>query len=410
MATLPLPSSHLRERTNVFRRPDTWLIFIFIWTLIAVLQGGQSYIRERVYARAVPATHSKVAIKDLSSTNVQAQKTATRFRFIDHFRWSMEVWYTRAIVSPLAVWIALTFRIRSTNKWKAISIHMFGSLGVDGLILVELAAVRHWLEPNHPPFPSEFKYALSDHIVFNFIVYWVLVGLAHAWHYSNDSRREEVHSAKLSEELAQTRLAMLKAQLQPHFLFNALHSIGTLVHEDPNAAENMLLCVGQLLRTSLEDTHSVEVALRKELAILENHLGVERIRFGDRLTVRVDIAEDTLGCAVPHLILQPLVENAIRHGIGRNPGPDEVCISARRVGDFLELEITNSNSDLKFPRSDALHTGIGLSNSRSRLHELYDKQSSLVLTSLQPRGVSVKITLPYRQLNEDSIQIQEYAR
>lgn len=406
MNMLTLQTTQTRDRSSLFRRVDMWLIFVFLWTLIAVLQGGQSYVRERIYAHEVPAARSKVPIKDLSSTNIQATKTPTRFRFLDHFRWSMEVWYTRAAISPLALWLALTFRIRNINKWKAISLHLVFSITVDALVLVELATVRHLLEPHNPPFTSELKYAFSDHIVFNFLVYWVLVGLAHAWHYSNDSRRKEVHNAKLSEELAQARLTALKSQVQPHFLFNALHSIGTLVHEDPNAAENMLLCLGKLLRTSLEETHSVEVVLRKELAVLENHLGVERIRFGDRLAIRIDVEDQTLDCAVPHLILQPLVENAIRHGIGRNPGSDEICIYARRAGDSLELEVANRNSKLEFSQDESLRRGIGLSNSKSRLHELYDQRSSLVLTNLQPRGVSVKITIPYRHMNADLVKLQ----
>ncbi|HEY0263970.1 MAG TPA: histidine kinase [Granulicella sp.] len=397
MATLALQNPQTRDRSRIFRSVNLWIIFVLIWTFIAVLQAGQSYIREIMYVSHAPVTRPRIPVKDLSTASLKPMES--HFRFFDHLRWSMEIWYTRAAISPLAVWLALTFRIRNNNKWAAIPLHLFFSIAVDGLVLIELATVRHLLEPGSPPFANELKYAFSDHIAFNFLVYWTVVGLAHAWHYSNDSRREELHNARLSEELVKSRLTALKSQVQPHFLFNALHSIGTLVHEDPDAAENMILSLGQLLRASLEDTDSVEVALRKELAILENHLCIERIRFGDRLTVYIDVDPLVLDCAVPHLILQPLVENAIRHGIGRNPGPDRVCISARRAGDSLELEVTNSNSELRLPQDDSLHQGIGLSNSRSRLQELYDQRSSLVLTSLQPRGVSVCVTIPYRPLH-----------
>jgi LytS/YehU family sensor histidine kinase len=190
-----------------------------------------------------------------------------------------------------------------------------------------------------------------------------------------------------------------------------LHSIGTLLHEDPEAAENMLLCVGQLLRTFLEDKQSDEVTLRKELAMLEYHLEVERIRFGDRLTICTAIDMETLDCAVPHLILQPLVENAIRHGIGKHTGPDEVRISARRAGESLQLEVWNSNSVLEHTCEAAMCRGIGLSNSHLRLSALYPDQCSLRIANVEPRGVSATITIPFRTMEiEEALEPRGYFR
>jgi hypothetical protein len=403
-ATHPLVESPTREDLALFKRWKLWLIFLGLWTVIAFLSAIQSYVREEIYvAKAPPAMQMNVPVKDMSAANVETRKPKVHFKFLDHVRWSMEVWYTRAIISPVALWFALTIRIRSKRKFGSISLHLACSLLIDGLVLLMLAGVRHIFEPQHPAFLGEFKYAASDHCVFNFLVYWTLVGFMHVWHYSRDSRYEAVQRVRLSKELAEAQLTMLKAQLQPHFLFNALHSIGTLVHEDPQAAENMLLCVGQLLRVFLEDKQSDEVTLRKELGTLECHLEVERIRFGDRLTIRTAVDMETLDCAVPHLILQPLVENAIRHGIGKHPGPDEVRICARRVGESLQLEVWNSNSMLEHTSEVAMSRGIGLSNSRLRLSALYPDQYSLRIENVEPRGVSTTITIPFRTMDREEI-------
>jgi hypothetical protein len=408
----PLVESPTREDAALFRRRKLWLIFLGLWTFIAFISAIQSYVREEIYvAKTPPAARLDVPIKDMSAANVETRKPKSHFKFLDHMRWSMEVWYTRAMISPMALWIALTIRIRSKRILGSISIHLACSVLIDVLVLLMLAGVRHAIEPQHPAFWGEFKYAASDHSVFNFLVYWTLVGFMHVWHYSRDSRQEAVQRVRLSKELVETQLTMLKAQLQPHFLFNALHSIGTLLHEDPEAAENMLLCVGQLLRTFLEDKQSDEVTLRKELAMLEYHLEVERIRFGDRLTICTAIDMETLDCAVPHLILQPLVENAIRHGIGKHTGPDEVRISARRAGESLQLEVWNSNSVLEHTCEAAMCRGIGLSNSHLRLSALYPDQCSLRIANVEPRGVSATITIPFRTMEiEEALEPRGYFR
>jgi hypothetical protein len=407
-----LVESPTREDAALFKRWNLWLIFLGLWTFIAFISAVQSYVREEIYvAKAPPATRMNVPIKDMSAMNVETRKPKSRFKFLDHMRWAMEVWYTRAMISPMALWIAMTIRIRRKRWFESISIHLACSLLIDVLVLLELAGIRHALEPQHPAFWGEFTYAASDHSVFNFLVYWTLVGFMHVWHYSRDSRQEAVQRVRLSKELAETQLTMLKAQLQPHFLFNALHSIGTLVHEDPVAAENMLLCVAQLLRTFLEDKQSDEVTLRKELATLEYHLEVERIRFGDRLTINTAVDTETLDCAVPHLILQPLVENAIRHGIGKHPGPDEVRICARRAGESLQLEVWNSNSLLEHSSEAAMSRGIGLSNSRLRLGALYPDRCSLHIANVEPRGVAATIMIPFRTMErEEILKLHEYLR
>jgi two-component system LytT family sensor kinase len=361
-----------------------WLSYMSIWTLVAALLAGQSYLGHRVNPSQRPLD--------------------------SYFLVELEVWYTRAVFSPVAVWLALRYRFQACNWVRVLCLQLSVSVVLDALALLVMATLRHWSEPSRPSFGDALKQSISMHTALNFLVYWVLVGLVHLWHYYNDARQEEVRSASLQGELAEARLTVLKAQLHPHFLFNALHSVATLLHEDVHAAEDLLLRLSSLLRTMLDDTHFQEISLRREILILDWHLGIERVRYGDRLTTKTQVDESVLDCAVPHLILQTLVENAIRHGIGKHPGKDEVGVNVRRDGDSLKIEVTNTNSVLLVSQQETLQQGIGLSNMQSRLRELYNGKSSLLLTNLTPRGVSVTVSLPLRRLAQDAPAVSEYLR
>jgi LytS/YehU family sensor histidine kinase len=153
------------------------------------------------------------------------------------------------------------------------------------------------------------------------------------------------------------------------------------------------------LRAFLEDYDGQEITLRRELALLDLYLGIQRMRFKDRLTTQVYIAPDTLDCAVPSLVLQPIVENAIRHGIGQRVGSDRIEIEARREGDSLCIDVRNRNSSLEAEGSAAGH-GIGLSNTRLRLKELYGDEAQIRLDMIWPEGVACRIRLPFRELEE----------
>jgi len=389
-------------------RGSFWLVYITLWTMAAMLLACQGYVGKIIYPEGPPVIQSSRLIAARPSTGANVKEISQRRPFSYYLLREAEVWYTRAALSPVALWIALRFRIRSKRWLRMLFVHLFTSTALSTAAVLIVSILRHWSEPDHLPFGSEVRRTISIHTATNFLVYWVLVGLVHVWHFYSDARQEELRSTRLREELAQARLTVLKAQLHPHFLFNALHSVAALLYEDPAAAEDLLLRLSLLLRTFLEDTHSQEISLRKELAILDWHLGIERIRFGDRLITNSDIETEALDCAVPHLILQTLVENAIRHGIGIHPGADEVNVQVRKIGNALQLEVTNSNSVLLLSSEEALRHGIGLSNIQSRLRELYKDQFSLALTSLVPRGVAVRVVLPFRKLTEETASAMGY--
>src|SRR5918992_5949178 len=178
------------------------------------------------------------------------------------------------------------------------------------------------------------------------MTYWAMVGLSHALLYYRESRARAVRSAQLETRLVEAQMKTLQQQLHPHFLFNTLHAISSLMHKDVDAADRMLIQLSDLLRLTLEHLAQQEVPLDAELEALSKYLSIEQTRFADRLIVRFDVNPETLDCLVPSLLLQPLVENAIKYGVARKSGPGHVDIRARRDGDKLVLEVRDDGAGL----------------------------------------------------------------
>jgi LytS/YehU family sensor histidine kinase len=184
----------------------------------------------------------------------------------------------------------------------------------------------------------------------------------------------------------------LKTQLQPHFLFNTLHSISSLNYDDPKAANRMLARLSSLLRLTLEKDSAQEVSLKEELEFLQHYLEIEQIRLGDRLTIKMDIAPETLDARVPNLLLQPIVENAIRHGIAPYSTPGQISIAARRDTHSLCLEVSDNGPGLA---GKSVGSGVGLPNTRERLYQLYAKDARLELANRENGGLVVRVLLPF---------------
>jgi LytS/YehU family sensor histidine kinase len=214
--------------------------------------------------------------------------------------------------------------------------------------------------------------------------------------YYQGYRKSELRSAELAAKLAETQLQVLRMQLHPHFLFNTLNSIATLIHRDPDGADRMTARLSDLLRLTLENVGVQEVPLARELEFLESYLEIERIRFSDRLMVRIDAAPDTLDASTPYLILQPLVENAIRHGIAVRSSPGCVIIRSTRNGEMLSLEVIDDGPGI---RSEAvLRNGVGISSTRARLEKLYSEAHRFELINAEEGGLVVKLAFPFRPL------------
>jgi signal transduction histidine kinase len=248
-----------------------------------------------------------------------------------------------------------------------------------------------------PPSRRFFGMFASSRWQLHVVAYWVSVSLASAWRMRRRAEERERKALELAAGLSQAKLDALRLQLQPHFLFNTLNAIATLVHRDADAADEMITSLSELLRLSLETT-AAEVPLRRELELLDRYLAIERVRLGDRLRVEQTIATGVLDAAVPPLMLQTLVENSIRHGLEPRRAPGTVRIQAEREHDRLRLTIADDG--LGLPAADARteRRGIGLANTEARLRELYGAAGRVTLHAPEAGGVRVEVELPWRVL------------
>ena len=229
---------------------------------------------------------------------------------------------------------------------------------------------------------------------FNLPIYWIIVSIVHALTWHRRSQEGERSALQLEARLADARLDALRMQLHPHFLFNTLNAISTLVHRDANAADEMIGNLSELLRATL-DTTAQEIPLRRELHFLDRYLEIQQVRFGDRLQVEKEIDAAALDVNVPTLVLQPLVENAIRHGIEPRTGQGRLHITATREGRILHLSVRDNGTGSK-PASES-KDGIGIANTRSRLQQLYGEEARLTLTTAADGGFIACIDLPCRE-------------
>src|SRR6185369_4509061 len=209
--------------------------------------------------------------------------------------------------------------------------------------------------------------------------------------YYREGREREIHAAALEAQLAQAQLQTLKMQLQPHFLFNTLNSISALNHEDPRAANRMIARLSELLRLTLENDGAQEVSLHQELDFLKRYLEIQQVRFGDRLKVHFDVAPETMDARVPNLLLQPLVENAIQHGLAPFSAPGEIHIHASRENGLLCLRIADSGPGLPASTPSGAPDGIGLANTRARLQQLYGDAHRFELRNGAQRGAVAEV-------------------
>jgi signal transduction histidine kinase len=237
-------------------------------------------------------------------------------------------------------------------------------------------------------YPMEFATQAPDIAIF--------VALVHGWRWYQRTRERELQAARLEQELSRARLERLEAQLQPHFLFNTLNVISSLMYHDPARADRMLGRLSDLLRLTFQRSPDPEVTLAEELEWLGWYLQIMQLRFGDRLTLRQEIAPETLSLAVPRLLLQPLVENALRHGAARRAGPATVAVSARRDGDALELTVEDDGPGVDDPAT-AIGNGVGLANTAERLRTLYGSAGGLTLANRPEGGLIAAVQVPVRQ-------------
>jgi sensor histidine kinase YesM len=308
------------------------------------------------------------------------------------------------LLTPLIFWYARRHHIAGINRLRSLlALFLFGLVIAPLQVCLEagVSLLIAWGILGHPSDLilhrlSNMKSIILIESFTGFITYSVIVGIYYAFDYYHKYREREIKASQLEGQLAQAELQNLKMQLHPHFLFNTLHAISVLMAEDVEAANRMLIRLSDLLRATLNSAGAQEVSLREELEFIQKYLEIEQARFQDRLTVRMDVQHATLDARVPNLIFQPLVENALRHGISPRVAAGLIEIRARRENGVVRLQVRDNGPGLGKNGQDAVVKGVGLTNTLARLEHLYGKAHRFSMRNAAEGGMLVTVEIPFR--------------
>ena len=366
-------------RTAVKHKLWTYAAFVVGWTALALFYFSQALAQKLMMRDPTPWWHLLVI-------------------------WVIGM-YIFAFLTLGVLWLGRRFPIQRDNWLRRTALHLFFSFCFPLVDLAIAAAVfpRMRVVPSvFKDFPSAFAFLLVVDFHSSFLAYWTVLGAqAGLGYYRRYQERErqalrlELQASELKTQLARAHLGALKAQLQPHFLFNTLNAITVLVRQrKTHAAEEMLAGLSDLLRCVLEDVEAQEVPLRRELEYLQIYLSIQQVRFQDRLKTGISADPDALDAAVPQMALQPIVENAILHGIGGRSSAGSVEITAYRDNGALLISVEDDGPG--FTHLPASQTpGIGLANTQARLHQLYGDRAQLLTSNRDEGGAMVTLVIPY---------------
>jgi signal transduction histidine kinase len=321
--------------------------------------------------------------------------------------------YGWAILFPLIVFFAVRVRFERDNWWKVLPLHLLAATVFILLHDAIFVTAHYFVEPD--VFVKDRSFVLAIGVLFvrnwtlDLAMYSFILSTVYVVDYYRRFQAERLRSSELKAALSHSELQTLKMQLHPHFLFNTLNTISALMHEDVHAADTMVARLGDFLRMTLENPGDHEVPLWQEMEFIDAYLGIERVRFGDRLTITRDIDDEALEACVPNLILQPLIENAIKHGISRVTGEGRLAIRAKKIGERLLIEVED-NGPASQPwngRPKPVGSGIGLANTHARLRHVYHSDYSFELGPAVPHGTLATIEIPF-VLHESGL-LQEMA-
>jgi two-component system, LytTR family, sensor kinase len=331
---------------------------------------------------------------------LQNQLSANPVSFWRILSWQLVSGYIWFAISPVILYLARRFPF-DEGKWRtSVPVHLIACLAIAfvQLALDAFVLTRLGYPPNREfaTFFEAYKFFVLVNLHLSILIYMGVVGIWSTYSYYQKYRERELHSSQLEARLAQSRLQVLKMQLHPHFLFNTLNAISELIYKDPESADRMLTDLSDLLRLSFENLEVQEISLKQELEFLEKYLEIEQMRFHDRLSVNMQISPETLDASVPNMILQPLVENAIKHGIAPRMSGGRIDINTARNNGHLEISVTDDGLGVPFGDLENLHEGVGLSNTRRRLRHLYGDKHEFVLTKIEKGGLGVSLEIPFR--------------
>ncbi len=324
--------------------------------------------------------------------------------------WDGIEWYAWLLIAPVGLVLARRFRLSEGRPLRNAAGLAAGGLALAFLIgnlVYGLRLLPNLWRPDEADLPLSWPTYVHTQLVLlpiDFVTFGVLIAVSAAVDYffkyrerSGESLRLQLRAAQLQSELATAQLAALRGQLQPHFLFNAFNAIATLVRRQENAvAVETIAQLSELLRIAMENTRDPEISLERELEFTNHYLGVERVRFGEKLRVEIAVAPEARSALVPNLVLQPLVGNAIKHAIARRTIPGTVRVTAGRHGNRLVLEVVDDGPDGSPTAEPLVRTGVGLANTRARLETAYRGDFHLELLPRPEGGMRVRLELPWR--------------
>ena len=348
------------------------------------------------------------AHKDYLSTRLIGHPVGLIEGFINSSPW----WGAWVVLSPVVALLAYLFPLTDKRWVRHLPVHIVaGMLVPTAQLLLAAVVYRLWsgdlsVATVYPHFAGFFH----SFMMFGMIAYFGFVGVYAAWTHYRGLRAQQqaaialaIRGAELERSMTEARLTALRQQLNPHFLFNALNAVAGLARRGETERVTAVLArLGDLLRTTLADNGAREIRLDDELAFVEDYVEIERERFHDRLTFDIDAPPNARAAMVPPMILQPLVENAVRHGIGRGEGRGRITVRARRVGDSLELTVADTGPGFSDGAVPDGH-GVGLANTQARLEQLYNGGSQLRLENAPEGGALVTVSLPYHVGNGDHV-------
>lgn len=342
-----------------------WALGFLVWTVLGLLSASQSALILHSLGQPVPW---RLVLTD---------------RLID--------WYSCAIFTPLFFLLARRFPLGRGQWRRYLPLH----LAAAAVASVAKFGLQHQLGALLiPERQRDFSLLLTRSFITENMAFWCVIAAVHALEYYERFQERELQAARLRARLSEAELEALAGQLHPHFLFNTLQGISTLIHRDPEAADEMLVHLSDLLRKTLARARAYEVTLAEELGLLEDYLAILAVRFRDRLAIQLEIPEVLRSALVPPLLLQPLVENAIEHGIARRAGAGCIVIQSELVADRLRLSVVDDGPGLA-KAGQAPVEGVGLGTTRRRLAELYGAAHSLTLDEQPVGGLRVEVSLPF---------------
>jgi two-component system LytT family sensor kinase len=315
---------------------------------------------------------------------------------------SLAQWWSWGLVAPLIFWTDARLPFKENQLWMRILAHLLASLPITlldfyvAVAVVVFLGLEKWSALAHP-----LSLLNTFGLLWSWLVYWVIVGVIQTLRYYDHYRSSELRLERMQRNFSQARLNALRMQLDPHFLFNALNTVSSQVERNPRLARTMIEHLGDLLRLSLDARDRQEIPLAEELAFLDHYLAIQKIRFADNLRIEIQVASDVKYALVPCLIVQPLVENAIRHGISRRASEGTVTVIAEHRAGRLEILVADDGVGLPSGWTLETSSGMGLSVTRERILGLYpDGNCSFSVRPRRGGGTEVEISLPLRFAGE----------